>query len=246
MTDDQDTALKIDAGEDTSIDTTPVPETKTTEEVLETQEEATAEPSVEETETEEAPKKGANQRIRELNEKAKQAEAKAQSLADRLADLTGSVEPQQYTPQVQPGEEISPEQYQSDVLRAADGLVTLRIKQSEAVNRINNEANEVLRSYPELDPDSDSFDKELSDTVTEAVEAQVRVTPYTASIKKYVDRLMKPYKRAVTKEVGKETENIARQVSQSALRPTAVRQVEKKIEDMSIAELEAEIGVVPS
>ena len=142
--------------------------------------------------------------------------------------------------------EISPEQYQNDVLRAADGLVTLRIKQSEAVNRINTEASEVLRAYPELDPDSDSFDKELSDSITEAVDAQVKVSPYTTSVKRVVDNMMKPYRRAVNKQVGKETENIARQVSQSALRPTSVKQPEKRVEDMSPRELEAELGIVQS
>jgi hypothetical protein len=251
MTDDQIDVKEEIAEEEVSDSTSSVEEPKATEEVLETPEETESteeEPKEEEeTETEDAPKKGANQRIRELNQRAKQAEAKAQSLAERLAETTGSVEPStQYTPQVQPGAEISPEQYQSDVLRAADGLVTLRIKQSEAVNKINTEANEALRAYPELDPDSESFDKELSDSITEAVDAQVRVNPYTTSVKKVVDNMMKPYRRAVSKQVGKETENMARQVSQSALRPTAVRQQEKKTEDMTIAELEAEIGIVQS
>lgn len=249
MTDDQ-VDVKETAEEEVSDSTPSVEEPKATEEVLETpmESESTEEETSEEekTETVEAPKKGANQRIRELNEKAKQAEAKAQSLAERLEELTGSVEPTPYIPQVQPGAEISPEQYQSDVLKAADGLVTIRLKQSEAVNRINTEANEVLKAYPELDPDSDSFDKELSDSITEAVDAQVRANPYTTSVRKVVENMMKPYRRAVSKEVGKETENIARQVSQSALRPTSVRQQEKSLEDKTIAELEAEIGVVQS
>ena len=250
MTDDQIDVKEETAEEEISDSTPSVEEPKATEEVLETPEESesTEEETKEEekTETEEAPKKGANQRIRKLNEKAKQAEAKAQSLAERLAELTGSVEPTQYTPQVQPGAEISPEQYQSDVLKAADGLVTLRIKQSEAVNRINNEAVDTIRAYPELDPESDSFDRELSDSVTEATEGYITKNPYGAQVKKFVDRLMRPYKRAVNKEVGKETENIAKQVSQSALRPTSIRQPEKKVEDMTPDELEQELGIVQS
>lgn len=255
MTDDQNMALKEDAGEETSLDTTPVPETKATEEVLETpvETESTEEvkPEVEKTETEEDSKKGANQRIRELNERAKEAEAKAQSLADRLAEITGSVEPnagfnQPYRPQVEPGAEISQEQYQQDVMRQADSLVTLRLKQQEAVNKINTEANDAVRKYPQLDPSSDSFDKELSDSVTEATEGHIKNNPYGAKVSQFVEKLMRPYQRAVNKEVGKVTENIAKQVSQTALRPTSVRQTEKAPEDMTIQELEDKLGIVQS
>ena len=254
MTDDQNMALNEAAGAEPSIDSTPEPETKTTEEVLETpvETESTEEVKTEEekTETEESSKKGANQRIRELNEKAKAAEARAQSLADRLAEITGSVElagfNQPYVSQVQPGAEISPEQYEQDVTRKADSLVTLRLKQQEVTNRINNEANDSIRKYPQLDPESNSFDKELSDSITEATEGYVNKNPYGAKVSQFVDKLMKPYQRAVDKEVGKVTENIAKQVSQTALRPTSVRQVEKKTEDMTVAELEAELGIVSS
>jgi len=179
------------------------------------------------------------------------AEAKAQSLADRLAEITGSVEPnagfnQPYMPQVEQGAEISPEQYQQDVMRRADSLVTLRLKQQEAVNKINNDANGAIKAYPQLDPESDLFDKELSDSVTEAAEGYIHKNPYGADVRRYVDKLMKPYQRAVTKEVGKVTENIAKQVSQTALRPTSVRQTEKTIDDMTPKELEEKLGVVIS
>lgn len=200
------------------------------------------------TETEESGK-GANQRIRELNAAKKAAEEKAQSLADKLAELTkpvGIPNQETFKPLVTEGQEITPEQYQTDVAKTAKAQVDLAIAQNNAVNRINNESNEAVRKYPQLDPNSDQFDKELSDTVTEAVEAHVRVNPYSASVSKFVDKLMKPYERAVTKEVGKASENIAKQVSESALRPNSVRQPEKNATEKSIAELEQELGVVIS
>lgn len=205
-----------------------------------------------EAETEEGSKKGYTQRVRELNTKAKEAEvraqeaeAQAQSMAERLAALTGSVEPPVYQPpQAEPGSEISQEQYGQDVLRAADSLVTLRMKQRDILDKINNEANAAVRAYPQLDPESNTFDKELSDSVTEAVEAHVKADPYNSSVKSFVDRLMKPYQRAVTKEVGKVTENIAKQVSETALRPTQIATSEKKFEELSLKEMEKELGVV--
>jgi len=255
MNDDQEKALKTEGEAENILGATPAPEEQAAEEVSKPEEEATAETKGQETETVESPKKSAQHRIGELTAKAKQAEAgkveaetKAQSLADKLAELTGSVEPQAvqppFIPQAEPGTEISPEQYRQDVMRTADALVQLRVKQSEAVNKINNEATEVIRLYPKLDPDSNDFDQELSETVSEATEAYVKANPYQASVKKFVAKLMKPYERAVAKEVGEQSEKLAKQVSQSALRPTQVATSEKKFEELSIKEMEEKLGVV--
>lgn len=58
--------------------------------------------------------------------------------------------------------------------------------------------------------------------------------------------LMKPYKRAVTKEVGRVSENLAKQVSQAATRPTSIHKSDKPLEEKSIQELERELGIVQS
>lgn len=242
-----DKDVKQEGEEKLPTDTSSVKET--TEEVKVTKEEVATEPKETKTETAES-NKGANQRIRELNQQKKVAEEKAKSLADRLAEITSPVglkqEPQAptYTPQAIPGAEISPEQYQADVLKTADARVELKIQQNNAINRITNESMEAIRKYSQLDPDSDNFDKELSDTVTEATEAYVRNAPYSASVKKFVDRLMKPYLGSVAKEVGKVTEKITKQVSETALRPTSIRKGEKSAKEKSIAELEAELGII--
>ena len=243
--------VKEIAGEEAGSDTSSVSEPKATGEVETPSVESeikTEESEETQSETVEAPKKGAQSRIRELNAKAKSAEEKAQSLEQKLAELTGSGEPiapqAPYTPQVDANGEVSPEQYRNHVLGTAQAMVDLKIKQSEAVNRINNEARDIVQKYPQLDPDSDQFDKELSDSVTEATESYVRMNPYSASPKNFVERMMKPYQRSVAKAVGQETENIAKQVSESATRPTSVTtKGGKSDEEKSIAELEAELGI---
>ena len=223
-------------------------DSSSTEAATEEVSEATPEIKTEEAEPTETgdSSKGANQRIRELNAKAKAAEQKAQSLAQRLEELSkvsdNTLPP--YNPVIEPGTEISPEQYRQDVGRQADAIVTLRLKQQETLNKIKSESLDAVRAYPELDPESEVFDKDLSDTVTEAVEAYVKVDPYNASVGKFVDRLMKPYQRAVTKEVGQVSEKLAKQVSETALRPTSIRQAEKPVNEKTIAELEAELGIV--
>ena len=241
---DENTALKDTAPK--AVETTPVPETtapKTeeakTEEVKSTEETK----AVETTEVEEGSKKSANARIRELNAKANAAEKKAQSLAEKVAELTGSVEPQQYVPQVAPGMEVSEEQYRSDVARSADSLVQLRMKQKEVLDRVNDESKDAIKTYPQLDPSSGEFDKELSESISTATLAMISRTP-TASVSKFVSSLMKPYLRSVAKGVGEAQGEMAKQVTQAALRPTTVKAKEKTTDEMSIKELEQKLGVV--
>ena len=240
-------------------DTTPVPG-KPAEEVSEPKgKEAETEEKVSEVSEEEAKKKGYSQRVRELVKEREEEKAKVKSLAEKLAELTSSEEPKAYQPTsalqeepiARPGEELDASELErrlqareQRILQKADALSTLRAKQSDVVNRINSEANEAIKAHPQLDPDSDSFDRELSETVTEAVEAHVRANPYKSSVKKFVGRLMKPYERAIAKEVGQETENIAKQVSGAALRPTSIKPKEKPANDKTIEELEEELGVI--
>jgi len=242
-----------------------LPAEQTTEEVeeQETESEPTGDEEVEEpkTETEGKERKGASQRIRELNEQKKAAELKAQSLEEKLAGLTGSLDrqgqmpyiPQQDEPLIKPGEEIDAVELEKRLktreaqqLQRTQALIELNQRKSEALSKINTDSVEAIRAYPQLDPSSDDYDPELSETIYDAVEAHVQANPYKASVKSFVDKMMKPYTKAVNKEVGRERENIAKQVSQTALRPTSVRQAEKRVEDLSIEELEKKLGVYQS
>jgi hypothetical protein len=256
---DKNKALN-ESEEDVAIDTTPVSE-EASEEAVETPTEPAGEEEVEPEETEETKKKGYSARVRELNTRAKEAEERAKSLEERVAELTRTQEVPNVNQQIdapepaliQPGEDIDAleldrrlQEREKRILARADATSLLRSKQSEAVSRINIEASEAMRIYPELDPDSDSFNKELSETVYEAVEAHIKADPYNASVKKFVSKLMKPYLGAVTREVGKTTETLAKQVSESALRPTNVRKPEKAAAEKTIEELEQELGIVHS
>ena len=247
-----------ESGDETATEESPTQE-QTAGEVEQPEVEVTAETEGETTETVESKKKGYEARVRELNTRAKDAEAKAQSLAEKLAELTsgsttGDFQIPQYNPQeplIAAGEEIDVNELnkrqserEAKILQQMRAEAELGRKQSEAIGRINNEALDSVRKYPELDPDSDSYNSELSETVTEAVEAYVKANPYSASVIKFVDKLMKPYKGAVTKEVGEASENLAKQVSQGALKPTSIRKVEKTAHEKTIEELEQELGIV--
>lgn len=237
------------------------PELEQTAEEVPTEEvEVATETEPEVTETDGEPKKGAQARIRELNTKANLAEERAKSLEERLAELTKPVgfqgtEVPQYNPQepiVADGEEINITELnkrqsvrEQKLLQTAYAGAQLLQKQSEAINRINSEANDVVRTYPELDTESEHFNKRLSEQVSKTVEKLVKANPYTTSVKEEVKEIMSLYKEGVTKEVGEATENIAKQVSESALRPTpSIKSGEKSDSELSTTELEAKYGVI--
>ncbi len=123
--------LALNEEEQTIQTESPEVEQKVAEEAEapETQVESTEEKETEgnEAETTVAPKKSYQNRVQELANKAKAAEERAKSLEERIAELTGEVTPQVdnqplYVPQVEPGSEISPEQYRNDVARTADAV----------------------------------------------------------------------------------------------------------------------------
>ena len=266
MSDIDEKALKPKAEEEVSLPTTPVEETKATEEVIEPEVESAEETKEEVTETEkENTNKGYSNRVRELNTKANEAEEKAKSLEEKLTELTeqgssrsqtsnrgiGDFTPSPQEPIFKPGEEIDPAEFErrmavrdQRILQQATAGSELRSRQNEARSRIKTEAGEAIRRHPELNPDDDNYNQELSDTVTEAVWAMVKSNPYSASVNKMVDKLMKPYKGAVTKAVGKQTKEMAKQASQGAIKPTSVRKEDKSAEDKSLKELEKDLGIL--
>lgn len=261
---DEDNLALNNEGEDNIPSESPTEE-KIAEEVPESLDQEASETETQDTETEVQQKKGFQSRVRELNQRAKNAEEEVKTLKQTIAELTGSVEPTGYTPQyvpqqlvqdepiVKPGEEIDALELdrrikarEQKILQQTRAEAELRDKNNQAILRINNEVLEAIKVHPELDPDSESFNQELSDAVSEAVEGYVSRNPYSAKVKNYVDKLMRPYKGALAKEAGKATENIAKQVSSAALRPTSLRRQEKTASEKSIEELEAELGVIQS
>jgi hypothetical protein len=234
-------ALNQTNTEESVVDTTPVVEEQTAEETPTEAQEAEATVEQVEEETDQQVKKGAQKRIRELSGEVK-------SLRQRLGEITGQDDnnPPAFQPQtsVDLDGEVTPEQYRQHILQQADTVVQLRIKQSEALSRIDKESQEVMSKYPQLDPDSDGFDPDLNVSIMEAIESSVKLNPYSTSVKSIADKMMKPYLKAVSNGVEQEKATITKQVAETALRPTSVRKAEKSMDEMSIAEMEAKLGIV--
>lgn len=205
-------------------------------------------------------KKGAESRIRELNSQVKKERAEKESLAQKIQELTGSVEPKGYQPSndgynpnvplIAPGEEVTQEELQRRVaqrdnylLQRANEMTRFEIAKKDTIDRINKESNESIKAYPQLDPDSDSFDDELSESISQATLSYVKTNP-TGSVKKFVDGLMKPYMRSLDKSVASQQTEIAKQASQTAMRPNSIPSTEKKFEDMTLEEMEKHLKIV--
>lgn len=238
-------ALNQEAEADTAVDTTPVSE-----------ETATDDSSSEAESTQDEPKKGYTARVSEAVNRAKNAEAEAASLRARLAELTqrgsgGGYNTPPYKPLeplVNPGEEVTLEELnrrqaerEQKLLSQAAQIGNLQAQQALTLERINREAKELTRKYDVLDPNSDHFDRDLSDSVTEAAEAYVRANP-TKSLEEFVDKQMRLFKRAERKQAKAEKAEVSKQQSQTAVRPTTTKPEDKKFEDLSIAEMEAKLG----
>jgi len=192
--------------------------------------------------------KPVEKRIHKLVDERDRERARAESLAKQVEDLTNQFtgQNQSFTTNpttIEPGAEVTQEQYQADVARQADAIVQIRLNQERIVNNINKEALDSMTAHPELDPSSDVFDKELSDTIVESVKAQIQVNP-AASVKKLVNHMMKPYRRSIEQKVAETTETITKQVSESALRPSQVKTLDKPFDKLSTEEMEARLGTV--
>lgn len=194
-------------------------------------------------------KKGAQYRIQELNEKAKAAEAKADSLAKQIEELTASSQPQQSWDQLnQPlptddNGQVDAVEFEKRILAKASAIAELQNARAQHVARVNQEASKVMEEYSVLNPDSEGYDKDLSQSIAEASLAFVKQNP-TASLKKFVDGLMKPYAKAISKQAGEMQEIITKQAAETARRPGSAPKSEKRFEELSLKEMEEKLGIV--
>ncbi len=237
-------AENLEVTEESNIDTSPVVEEQTSDNT-ETVETPSAEESSEETEVEpERKPTRAERRIRDLVEENK-----------RLKEQPSQQFPQYQQPPnmplVNPGEELTPEQYQQHVVQAADTIAQLRtqqqLEQFKAEANLDRDVEILPKEYPELDETSPDFNPVLIEKIESAFKARafnngalnpnVRLSDVA---KDYVE-----VARAAAKQSTTELKNsVARTADTTAIRPGGAVRQEKSASDMSIAELEAKLGSV--
>jgi hypothetical protein len=240
--DDPIKGVKPEGEAETTPTTTPV--------VEETTDIATAAP--------EEGKKGFDNRLGELEQRektakiraaaaaAKLAEAEAVSLEHKMAELTRGERDQGFNPLNNPpqivkeGEELTAPELNNRITSVLQ-MQEMQHQRERAQDRIERESSEVVSKYDKLNPESDNFDPELSKWVSDTV-FEMGKNNMNISVKKIVQGLMKPYQSQASKEVKAQTENIAKQVSESAIRPSNAKPAEKKFEDLTLEEMEQKLG----
>lgn len=237
---EEEQAINAKAEENSQSDS-PTEETNTSEVEDEAVQPEKTEKSTEETDTEDDRKvSGAEKRIHQLVDERDRERREKETLAQKLEELTSQAQNPGDFPQYQRDGADGERELTLDDLRT---IARLEVEKERTVNRINSEAREVQKLYPELDKDGDSFDPDVNEAVTTAVWLEIQRDP-SQSVKKLTDKYMKPYLKAAERAVGQEKQNLAKQVSETALRPSAIKGTEKKFHEKTIEEMEQELDIV--
>lgn len=235
-----------EVAEESNVDASPAVEEQTSEntEVQETESqesEVQAEETKESVEPERKPTR-AERRIRQLSEQLKQERESHQ-------------QPPQYQqpqyPQVDPGAELTPEQYQQHVVQAADTIAAARVReqmeQYQAQSNLDKDIETLPTLYPELDEESDSFDPVVYDRVVERFKREAfnngRLNP-NARLADVAKDYIEVARAAAERSNASIKQNIEKTVDESAVKPNATARPEKSPSDMSIEEMEEKFGIV--
>lgn len=157
----------------------------------------------------------------------------------------------QFVPQVEPGSEITPEQYQKDVMSAAQTITQLEINklraeqaQKEYVENFDRDVAYTESKYSELNADSPNYDSKLSEKVANMYEKLSAKNP-NIRLRDIVDDVMEVAERKSTRATAQTNSQIKRQADESALKTTTTaKPAAKTAEEKSLAELEQELGYV--
>lgn len=240
----QDQAQNDVAVEDNSPDTSPVEEQTTSVETDGEAEQAPInEPAADETEPERKPTR-AERRIRDLVDENK-----------RLSEQSNQL-PQSFqappVPVLQPGEEISQEDYQAHVVQAADAIAGLRTQQQiqnlKAEMQLERDVEILPKEYPQLDENSPEYNPVLIEKIEKAYKERAfrngQVDP-SVRLADVAKDFVEVAQSAANKSSADMKNAVARTADESALPPNSSVKADKPFAEKSIEEMEAELGYGP-
>lgn len=137
---------------------------------------------------------------------------------------------------------LTPEEYQRDVMSAADIMVQARLAQYKKTVEIESDLKRMEQKYSELNVDSPEYSEDLSKKLASLFETQLRVNP-NARLAEFVDNIMSlREEKAQTQAKKAQSQFSARtleQKSEEALTPHEVEpEPEKPFESLSLDEKE--------
>ena len=235
QTENQDVPAQNDTDsspvESADVEQTQVPEADSEAEVTPDQETEVKE--------EQKPKRNAQSRIKQLIEENKQLKQQQNPFSDAM---------NQPIP-----DNLTEEQYRALVAgNTSTALEVQQLKRQMAFKEFESENETVLNQYPELNPESDSFDEELASTLADAYWEDYVVKDQNGnfvgtkrSLKEFTEKMIKPYRNAINRGAAQTTEALNQQASESPVTPESSKSSEPKpFESLSIEEMEAKLGIV--
>lgn len=169
-------------------------------------------------------------------------------------------QPSPQFPQYQPGQEISPEQLQNDVVQTASAIANLQVQQQlqqhDAQRNLNDDIANVPSTFQELNPDNDAYTPELDEAITqEYQERAFRVVGYDQRTGQPIRQLDPSVRLAdIAKRHVTSARALAQKLSASnqaatnaaadgqAPRPTGATPAERPFESLTREEQRAKLG----
>lgn len=246
-----------EVAEESNVDTSPVVEEQTSEESQETEVQETDSQGSQNQKESEAQAEETNESSQDTSErKPTRAERRIRQLRQELEqERQSNQQPSQFQqpqyPQVDPGAELTPEQYQQHVVQAADTIASARVReqmeQYQAQSNLDKDIDTLPQLYPELDEESDSFDPVIYDRVVERFKREAyqngRLNPQ-ARLADVAKDYVEVARAAAERSNASIKKNIEKTVDESAVKPNATSRPEKSPSDMSIDEMEKKFGIV--
>lgn len=232
--DESQEAVKNNAGEDTNVSEAPTEEGKTTESLEEKVEQSPdqreAQPEQPNEDVQVKKQTRAERRLQQLLGKYGD-EGKEEAYSHTQDNTFSEPYPPFWQPQVEPGSEVSPEQYQADVTRNAQEIARLEVlklrqemaereDKSRKISTFKDTVSQIEKQYSVLNPDSDDYNETLSDKVSLLYEKAAGKQPNAELLQSIVETVMSASEQARLAGESRVTGRLVEQSQQSAIAPT--------------------------
>lgn len=232
--------------------TTPSQEQTESEEVT-TEESAPASDEVvvetEEVTTEEEPAKKRSPRLERRFAKMSQKHREQEEEIRRLSAMQQPVVEQ--PPQVPLDQEITVDQYGQDVARQAKAVANAEIQQlrmeqalKDRADNFDRDLDYIERKYDVLNEESPNHDSKISSTIAGMYEKLSKDNP-NVRLKDIVEDVMGIVERQSAQSSANTSASVAKAAAETAIQPDSTqKQANKEFKDLSIEEMEAQLGTV--
>lgn len=207
---------------------------------------------------------GTEEQPSEEEHKPSRAERRIQQLSRKVreAEQRNQLPPAFNQPQVpvlQPGQEIQPEEYQQHVVQAAQAISSLQVNsaiaQERAINNVERDTELLPTKYAELNESDPAYSPELEKAIAEEFQERAfRVVGYdqqgqpitqldpSVRLADIAKRSVETVRAVVNKSSANMRNAVAKTADATGLKPQGAVKSDKPFAELSIKEMEAQLG----